>query len=191
MTPTTTDKTPDACRLLARLPNDRSGRAALKTLRAHWNRAGWKLRVKFSGKRSTRFGTRLEDANTFRLYADRLYSPSEIQRTRAAQDEQRELRDLIASLTRDKHHLNAALRGATTNADALRKSLANTGDAVRHAAALFVAVSDQRDHWQRVASSRQQQLNDIPGWILYAVAFCMHARAAWRQWRAEFSWYGY
>jgi hypothetical protein len=70
--------------LLARLPNNRKGRAALKTFREGANREGYRLRVLFSGPRKPgAYGTVKENAKVFRIYMDRI--PSEYER-KLAQD---------------------------------------------------------------------------------------------------------
>ena len=160
-----TDKTPDACRLLARLPNNRQGRAALKVLRTHWNREGWRLRVLFSGPR-TGWSTQKADAHTFRLYADRTGLTSYEKHAEQYRASERAERDALREKVR---HLETALMGAEQN---LRTATADFD--LEHV--LAVSHEAQAQHWHRIAMSRQRQLNEIPAWILYAVAFYRDTR---------------
>lgn len=61
-------------RFIARVPATKLGYVFVESLKEHMNTADYKLIVRYSGERKTRFGghTRKEDADTIRIYVEPL-----------------------------------------------------------------------------------------------------------------------
>jgi len=151
-----TTKTENACRLLARIPNNRQGRAALKCLRDSWNREGWRLRVLFSGPRKG-WATPKADAHTFRVYADRL-TQNNTQEWTWARERNREIGVLQAQVVHWR--------------DLSAQQALDLGTASKRAA-----------QWEQAGRDSQRQLNSIPKWVLYLVGVWHEARAILNDYR--------
>lgn len=162
---------PNACRLLARIPNNVVGRTALKALRQGWNRDGWRLRVLFSGPRERgAYGTVKKDAKVFRLYADRNHTEQELAAQRHAYNEMYKARQQVADL-------NTALMGAQAQELAARKDAEHWAARFQAARAQHEQAEQRAAQWQQIARVAQSQLNSIPAWVLYLVGVWHEARA--------------
>jgi hypothetical protein len=175
-------KEADACRLLARIPNNRQGRAALACIRANWNREGYRLRVLFSGPRAPHaYGTVKKNAKVFRLYADRTGQTAAEKYARQFAIEREQLMMTVRNdrdrATARANALDKALMGAEANLRNLRVDMDGTMRSLEQANVACNKAQNEAMKWHRMAMGAQEQLNFVPGWILWCVGFWTEARA--------------
>lgn len=164
--------------LVARIQNNRSGRAALDVLRKSMNRDGYRLRVLFSGPRSPETGTVFsrtlrKDAKTFRVYLDRIgattaqaWYQSEVERLRAVVARlEGSVAERQAIIERDAADCEWYRReSARLNADSVQLQ-SRTADAEAFAAEARRIAS--RALVGEITATRR--LNEVPAWVLYIV----------------------
>lgn len=159
-----TQQSKKPCVLVARLPNTRQGRAALAVLRKSVNRKAYKLRVLFSGPRSTHWCTHREDAKVFRVYLDRK-AGGQVSELRA---EVSRLHGLLAIQREEVARLIRLLDNQREHAAVWRDAAGGLAEKVKR--------------WKERSIANEMRLALVPGWILQLVYLQARTGQRFRTW---------